>query len=72
MRLFGVRGIRGKAECCVLANYLKQTCPGFKVHVGSYVLLNDSPIPAVDVTTPDLLCQFIDRFDRGQYPELVG
>lgn len=65
----GCRGIRENNECCPIANYL--TGLGF---VGAWVdpeqiAVDDEDYP---VDTPPAVGEFVNRFDKGDWPELVS
>lgn len=76
LRAAGIKGQRGKAWCCPIANWLVRetglTNP--EVHFGSVAADCELPsgnLSCVGVDMPPQIYQFIRRFDDGVYLDLV-
>jgi hypothetical protein len=66
----GITGRRKSHDRCPIAQWMKQTT-GMRTSVGPHI----SPMDARSkfyAYTPDVLLEFIIKFDRGDYPELEG
>ena len=62
----GIKGKRGKPECCPVAKYLAATPALSGVRVGADALL----FKGRHIRLPKNVQEFIKGFDRGDYPEL--
>jgi hypothetical protein len=75
----GIHGIPSNAEGCVLARYLHAVVGGESFVISIQVRKRSVRIlwrsiwaqPLV-VSLPLTLCEFIERFDRGEVPQLVS
>src|SRR5688572_18165103 len=66
LQRFGIKGKRGKPNCCPVAVYLSSTPALAGVKVGAdTILFNGRHIPL-----PKNVQEFIKQFDAGYYPEL--
>ena len=76
----GVKGIPGNECACPIARHLQLLLPGAEVFVEAEVVRVsgtergafgfDLPLTA-SVTLPDGAQDFVQEFDRGEYPELI-
>jgi hypothetical protein len=67
--LNGFVGIRESPESCPIANYLKSD----SAIIDSFEGIDVREVVLADeyVRMPDTVIEFIDRFDRGDFPDLV-
>lgn len=65
MRALGIKGVPGDDCTCPIAEYLRRTDQR-GVSVGGWIITED-----VYMTTPAMIAEFIERFDRGVYMDLV-
>lgn len=67
------RGKQRFATCCPVANYLtgigydEATVSKFEINVW----IDDDEAGELEADTPDAIADFIQRFDQGEWPELV-
>jgi hypothetical protein len=68
------RGKRRHASCCPVANYLTgigyddATVSRFDINVWT----DDSDIDEMEAATPEQVAEFVERFDQGEWPELIA
>jgi hypothetical protein len=68
----GVRGVRGMARCCPIANYLTKEFPGIKgIGVTPVYVRVDDGVGEVYAFLPESAEAFVKRFDRGDYKGLM-
>lgn len=66
-----IKGEKRAAEACPIRNYLASE--GFSTNVSSenIEIRDASHNPSlISITTPNIIADFIDEFDRGWYPDL--
>lgn len=62
----GIKGYKGQAYSCPLANYFKSTFPeAHCVSVGSRICIDEQGLPH-----PSHVRAFIEYFDKGSFPQL--
>lgn len=67
----GLTGLRGCPDLCVVANYLS-IVTGAAISVGTLTAQHMRHADRQLEILPQRVCDFIDAFDRGQYPDLVA
>jgi hypothetical protein len=67
-----IKGIRGSATSCPVANYLIRQVGEHYITVGRGTTSVIIPGHSTQVTHPPEVNSFIDRFDLGQFAELVA
>lgn len=66
LKRLGIKGERGSADSCPVANFLKKRFVDDEIEVdGARVQVN-----GVSIEAPRFIADFVDRFDSGNYPEV--
>lgn len=64
----GITGARFNKICCPVANYLTRLHPDYHFRV----VPTRVEVDGLRVPTTDAVMDFVARFDKGQFPDLVG